>query len=96
MPLRTSRLKKISVWKFPESIDYSRVTEYLLEFDKLPNQHVIMYDLVETEHVHPSFIGFLIISKEKLENRGGKLVLKLSAYLKNSVDVLGLDEYFFS
>jgi hypothetical protein len=89
-----NHLKDLSVWKFPPVIDYYHVSGYLIEFDRVPGSGVIVFDLKKTEYIHASFIGFMIICKEKIEKSGGRLILEMSSYFQKRISLLGMGEYF--
>ena len=83
-----------NTWTFPNTIDFSIAAEYLrLMEGSIPGESLVL-DLEATEVIHSSFIGFLIHAKEKIENRGGMLVLKTSPALRKTLKRLNLSEYF--
>jgi anti-anti-sigma regulatory factor len=83
-----------NTWTFPSTIDFSIAAEYLRVMEgSLPGETLVL-DLKATEVIHSSFIGFLIHAKERIEDRGGILVLKISPALRKTLKRLNLDEYF--
>ena len=83
-----------STWTFPSTIDFSIAAEYLRIMEgSLPGETLVL-DLMATEVIHSSFIGFLIHAKERIEDHGGMLVLKTSPALRKTLKRLNLAEYF--
>ncbi len=71
-----------TVWRFPREIDFSLVSQYLKMMEKYNPDHILVFDLNDTEVVHSSFIGFLIHVKEKLEQDGVRLILETSPNIR--------------
>lgn len=83
-----------TIWRFPREIDFSLVSQYLKMMEKYNPDHVLVFDLNDTETIHSSFIGFLIHAKEKLEHDGVLLVLEMSPSLRKLMTRMKLSEYF--
>ncbi len=83
-------------WIFPKDINLYSVPEYMKKIDKINTKHTFIFDLIETEKIHSSFIGFLIFVKEKIENGGGRLILKISPSLQKTLNMMNIKDYFSS
>lgn len=84
------------VWKFPKSIEFWSVPEYLKKFEGSSLSATYIFDLSDTETVHSSFIGFMIYVKQSVESIGGKLTLKISPAVKKLLLMLKILDHFNS
>lgn len=83
-------------WKFPASINFETATYYINKLSQLDYENDIIFDLSETSFVHSSFIGFLLDTKNRSSNNGGKLILKLSPTLERLIVDIDLYDHFLS
>ncbi|MBN2159651.1 MAG: hypothetical protein JW807_09660 [Spirochaetes bacterium] len=81
-------------WQFPEIIEFFDVPEYLETFEKVMSRKLIIFDMTDTLDAHSAFIGFLIHVKKQMEARGCRPVFKTSPYIKKTISMLGMNEYF--
>lgn len=88
-------LEKIE-WKFPEKIEFGAAYEYLKKIEHIKGACTVHMDLLETDVVHSSFIGLLIVIKQKLDFHGGKLVLELSPSIKRIFNMMNILDYLDS
>lgn len=86
----------IRVWKFPDSIGYESVHHYMAEFTQRSSEGDLVFDLSSTDAMHSSFIGFLIHAKQVLAKNNYSLVVVSSQKSREILNMLNLDDYFFS
>ncbi len=84
------------VWKFPKSIEFWSVPEYLKKFEASSLSAAFTFDLGDTETVHSSFIGFMIYVKQSVESAGGRLILEISPAVQKLLLMLKILDHFES
>ncbi|MCU0821319.1 MAG: STAS domain-containing protein [Spirochaetes bacterium] len=83
-----------NVWKFSENVDFAMAHICLSRFKSISHNQTITIDLSGTEHVHSSFIGFLIHASQTLKKEGGDMVLSISPTLEKIFLMLKILNYF--
>jgi len=81
-------------WVFPGEIDFKSTSHYIDIFSGIDYGHEIIFDLRNTDHIHSSFIGFLIDLKEKTDRAEGMLVLRLSPSIQKLMSRINLAGHF--
>lgn len=79
---------------FPRKIDMFHVSEYMKEIEKYLKTPTVIFDLRETIDIHSSFMGFLLVIKNRVERNGGRLQVEMSPYIRRVMDMLGMADYF--
>lgn len=87
-------MENVFKMKFPQKIDMFQVPEYISQIERCLDASKIIFDLSETIDVHSSFMGFLLVIRKKIENKGGQLHVEMSPYLCRVMEMLGMADYF--
>ena len=85
-----------SEWKFPDFIGFQSTSDYLNKIKNVENHDIIVFDLSDTNGFHSSFLGFLLDMKQRTDDNGGQLVLKLSPPLTQFLENVNLLQHFCS
>ncbi|MFC1670062.1 hypothetical protein ACFL20_06675 [Spirochaetota bacterium] len=72
------KILKNHLWKFPEYIEFEKVSEYVEKFKDSDPSSKFTFDLSKTIDMHSSFLGFLINVKDLTEKKRGNLELIIS------------------
>ncbi len=83
-----------NVWKFSKDVDFTMAHLCLSKFKSMSHNRTFTIDLSGTEHVHSSFIGFLIHASQILKNEGGELAISISPNLGKIFLMLKILDYF--
>ncbi|TAL30158.1 MAG: anti-sigma factor antagonist [Spirochaetes bacterium] len=84
-----------TTWSFPREIEFEDATQLSRRIRELSViENTVVFDLSATKHIHSSFVGFLIHTKQYLEAQGMHLILKTSPQIDKILAMLDLASYF--
>lgn len=79
--------------KFPQKIDWGSPCDYEIIMDNISLDQKIIFDLTQTKEITSSLIGFILDSKNKIDNAGGTLKLLLSRPVEKVFKMVHIFKY---
>jgi hypothetical protein len=87
-------MKSTYTWRFPSIIGLFAVPRYLRILDHAFDIDTVIFDMTRTTDIHSAFIGFLILAMERLNMEGKKLEFRMSPYIRKTITMHGMNDYF--
>jgi anti-anti-sigma regulatory factor len=87
-------MEHTKTWIFPTHIHFIDVPYYMQKFNDEMGSNEIIFDLTSTIDLHSSFIGFLLIAKSKMNEKGGSLKILTSDTLERIFAMLNIIDHF--